>query len=135
MPEINTAMFQRIHHQITTHPESHNQSFFEMAAVSCGTTRCVAGWAVWFEAEDRPELGGGAVFEIASTYLEVEGLPAPGSPAAGGRIASEIAAAHILGLDTDAADRLFYTLDNDRAVECVEELAAGSIPAELTEEV
>jgi len=39
----NTDLFRKIHDQITTHPESHDQGDWESP---CGTTRCVAGWAL-----------------------------------------------------------------------------------------
>lgn len=125
MPEINTAMFQRIHDQITAHPEGHDQSFFELARPVCGTTRCIGGWAVHFTAVDRG-YGTLPVDEAAERYL-AEGSVPPHP------FMTEIeqAAAHILGLDPDVADRLFYTMVDKQAVEYVAELAAGSIPADL----
>ncbi len=45
MSEFNRELFQKIHDQITGHPETHNQDSWESL---CGTTRCVAGWAVHF---------------------------------------------------------------------------------------
>lgn len=45
---INRDLFRKIHEQITNHPESHDQGSFEGVDYTCGTTRCVAGWANWF---------------------------------------------------------------------------------------
>lgn len=47
MPDINQELFQKIYDQISQHPETHGQSTWE-AARGCGTTRCVAGWAINF---------------------------------------------------------------------------------------
>ena len=49
MPELNIPLFQKIHAQITRDPGSHDQGSWE-AVGECGTTRCIAGWALHFEA-------------------------------------------------------------------------------------
>jgi hypothetical protein len=42
---MNTELFQQIHDIITTRPEAFDMATWEYTK-SCGTTRCVAGWAV-----------------------------------------------------------------------------------------
>lgn len=42
---MNTELFQQIHDIITAQPEGFNMDAWEYTN-SCGTTRCVAGWAV-----------------------------------------------------------------------------------------
>lgn len=139
MPEINKSMFQRIHSQITTAPESHVQAFFEMEDTSCGTTRCVAGWALWFDGIDRgSDVDALGVGGLAERYLrDVKGEDIPdinseGYEGSGDYIVK--AATDILGLDLAVADRLFYTMSNPLAVLYVAELATGSVPVELTSE-
>lgn len=52
----NQEMFQRVHAMLTEFPMLHRQKFWEEDDTalngSCGTTRCVAGWAVWLKALD-----------------------------------------------------------------------------------
>lgn len=126
MAEINTAMFRRIHDQITAHPETHDQGVFESR---CGTTRCIAGWAIHFAAVDRADGSDqyGMPYKI-NKYWQAKGednLPLYDI--------TETTAADILGMPFDAAHGLFYTMDDELAVDYVAELATGSIPTDLLE--
>lgn len=97
---INTELFQKVYDQITKHPETHDQSIFEGG---CGTTRCVAGWAVVIH------------HGIDSIYqLHYRG---------GSFIARE--AAELLGLSEEEADHLFYKTVNYEAVELCRQYASG----------
>lgn len=50
-PKINRKLFRQIHEVITTRPDLHDQSYYELrngtpeVLPDCETTRCVAGWA------------------------------------------------------------------------------------------
>lgn len=122
---INTAMFRRIHDQITAHPETHDQGVFE---ASCGTTRCIAGWAIYFAAVDRAD--GSDEYGMAAKidkYWRAKGGDWPTYEI------TERTAADILGMPFDAAYTLFYCMEDELAVEYVAELATGSIPTDLLE--
>lgn len=50
-PKINKNLFRMIDDVITEHPDWHDQSSWQDSyspMSSCGTTRCVAGWAQFF---------------------------------------------------------------------------------------
>lgn len=101
---INTEMFQKIYDQITQHPDTHDQGTFE----DCGTSRCIAGWAVALR------------YGVADTTIysgevpdredeEVEGV--------GYLSGTAVIARNILGLTGEQAYDLFYDLNDERAVE------------------
>jgi hypothetical protein len=54
---VNRKMFAEIHELISAFPELHNQHYWEEddaeATGSCGTTRCIAGWATWLGAKEH----------------------------------------------------------------------------------
>jgi hypothetical protein len=44
---LNTELFKKIHEVVSANPQRHDQATWEGQSVGdCGTTRCVAGWAV-----------------------------------------------------------------------------------------
>jgi len=97
--------------QIRMHPETHYQGSYES---SCGTTRCVAGWAAHFHG-----------------YRQISAFPTamwigPGTASQPGRhLVHEVAAAH-LGIGEDDANILFAgTLPSQEAVHALEYLAKG----------
>lgn len=56
---VNREMFAEIYDLITEYPELHRQSSWETDPAEtnlCGTTRCIAGWAVWIGARDAELL-------------------------------------------------------------------------------
>lgn len=89
---------QRILDQITAHPETHNQDTWSNENGACGTTYCIAGWAVALNAEPGEDARRNAVTRA--------------------RLARELAApdAHwptlgqkLLGLSEEAAEDLFFS--------------------------
>lgn len=124
---INTDMFRRIHEQITAHPETHYQGTFE---ADCGTTRCVAGWAVHFWGVDKnldSSLDIGALSEVYVSTQDI-GFKPESEVIELGWEALEAVAADILGLDNCDANRLFYTMNDEEAVRFVESFKAGVNP-------
>lgn len=99
MPEINRELFQKIHDQITMEPETHWQGTWES---DCGSTRCVAGWAIHF-ATDREDV--------------LDGLEALGAGAAFFNV--PLIAERLLGLTSNESLGLFYA-QNSQAAELVE---------------
>lgn len=113
MPELNIPLFKKIHDRISAAPEVHSQDTWE-----CGSTRCIAGWAVHLTTGEPvfSENNGWrglhpATRELARRY----GLAADSVPAI---------ALRLLGITADEAGRLFYA-DDDKAAEAVDLAAAG----------
>lgn len=94
----NTAMFKKVHDQITERPELHSQADWEYTlANGCGTTRCVGGWTLHFLNPGLP------VSDVAS-LLDEHGR-------------TDRAAAQVLGLNEAEADHLFYNTTEEEAVD------------------
>lgn len=100
---INTELFQKIYDQITQHPETHDQGHFE-AEWHCGTTRCIAGWAV--------------IMHYGLYSLYDSNVPMRGRITDSGYLSGTAnTAAGILGLSDDQAHELFYEMNNEKAVD------------------
>lgn len=107
LPEINKELFQKVYDQISSEPETHEQWTWEdseTANEECGTTRCVAGWAVFFghNLEHGQSIycgyGDGSAWRHPSIQRE---------------------AAHLLGLTDNEAAHLFLSTNNSQARELV----------------
>lgn len=124
MSTLNSSMAERVLTQITEHPETHSQTTFEGVGYDddvCGTTRCIAGWAVYFWAQDRGIEGG--VMDLAEAYVAEVGVATIldaieyGEDSNGDGVEDiEAAAAHILGLKYSESHPLFYNLNNYSAL-------------------
>jgi hypothetical protein len=117
MPELNLPLFAKIRDQITAHPELHEQSDFEYPS-NCGTSRCVAGWAILLDAHGRGEQIDS--FRESSDYLVDDRSPSD-------------FARQLLGLTYAEADYLFFQAGNKEAVDIVKGCAAGvrfDVPAD-----
>lgn len=107
---INIEMFKRIENIIIANPEMHSQLEYEYED-SCGTTRCIAGWAIHLWGQDNGRTG--SLWQIRHAW-------------SGGRLSSSHEAGQrILGLTPQEADELFYCMDNERALEMVQQYARG----------
>lgn len=93
-PAVGQETAQAVLEIIRLHPEQHGQQTWE-EHVSCGTTRCVGGWAQFLHYET----------------VDVEFAPGRGR--------------QLLGLDTVDAYRLFYGTSNSEAVHALEYVAKG----------
>lgn len=111
---VNRELFQKIHEVITLHPEQHDQGTWEESDPTCGTTRCVAGWAVTLTT-GKPVYGKGEALHPATLALgKRPGIPSVPS------IAGEL-----LGLSDVVAWDLFYRTSNDKARDVVRAFAEG----------
>lgn len=98
-------LWRKIDHQLTTEPESHDQGDFESDDDDdCGTSRCVAGWAIHF-------FSGGGHRSIYAAKREIEKRHYQGE----GFVHSATMGRDILGLSQKDSDWLFYDTDNDEA--------------------
>lgn len=111
----NVEMFKKIHNQITLHPETHHQGTFEEGQ-SCGTTRCVAGWAIHLWGVENGFAG--SVNDLMGMYVANHMNPNEW-------VEIEDAAGHLLGLSEREAYQLFYNFNEPDVVRMVSEYAAG----------
>lgn len=91
------VLARRIWDHISDHPQTHNQSNWVTYTPGCGTTRCVAGWAVY--------LTTGEDLTVGASYME--------------------AGQQLLGLSDLDTHRLFLHASNRGAVRALEFLAKG----------
>jgi hypothetical protein len=130
---INQKMFGEIYGLLIEFPELHRQIGWEDKPVdsdSCGTTRCVAGWATWIAARDLGlltrkrqhtdlDIRSALAVHLGLTDDNAEGWYYEDYPAnTYGRIGG-----HVLGLDNDQAYRLFHDMNNKRVVARVKSYA------------
>lgn len=114
MPELNIPLFRKIHAQIESFPESHNQGSWE-----CGTSRCVAGWAVHLTT-GQPVYATIGLHSATRKLVEELDVRDTGSIPAVAR--------RLLGITADEAGRLFYA-DEAQAAEAVRLAATGQADA------
>lgn len=108
----NDFIIDQVLAQILMFPETHNQDGWETQE-SCGTTRCVAGWAVHFSEDyDIVNLArfGGNAYPVRK-----------GAPEYDYSFWSS-AGADVLGLSEYEAEYLFFECDNEQAVEFLKDL-------------
>lgn len=111
--KYNVDLMLAIRQQITAHPESHEQRFWAQRT-ECGTTYCIAGWAVTLTGkamEWRSRPGPSAEIEGAWRVSDLHG----------GRGISAVAA-DLLGLTGEEAESLFHQGNNARALARLDEL-------------
>lgn len=109
LPELNTKLFGQILDVIEKHPEHHDQNDFENPRAECGTTRCVAGWAIFIDATNRGEN--------ITSYIQASSMPFG--------VAPSTVAGRLLGITPQEREELFYRVDNSGAVDLVRRYAAG----------
>lgn len=121
---LNREAFQKIHEVISVQPERLAMSTWEddEPAESCGTTRCVAGWAIHFATGGAPLFanGGGPSDEVRNLARDHELDPDDFSTST----LFECLGANLLGLSYREARAVFY-LPNDVASALVRLAAAG----------
>lgn len=118
IPEPGPKTAQAILDIIRLVPERHEQSSWQGTnneaiertelgqAETCGTTRCVGGWAVWLHDGTLSLNGGECVCASCSPDLRRR-------------------AAQCLGLHHATANKLFYDTSNEQAVKALEMIAEG----------
>ena len=118
---VNKELFQKIHVQITAMPKSLDMNDWGRKS-ECGTTMCVAGWAVALSHEptdlDWTVSGYGLPDRLTGVYTR------SGWESGWESIANR--AEELLGLDEDTAYELFHHSTDDEAREIVEEYASGT---------
>lgn len=117
---IPAEAFQEVNDLLIEFPELHYQGRWESDTTisRCGTTRCVAGWAVWVQARKlglltrKRDLTDIAIRQAVAASVDID---LSRSTAAGACDAyyTRVGAA-ILGLGRTEATSLFYDLDDKR---------------------
>lgn len=114
---LNREAFQKVWGHIKDAPESLQMESWEGEESECGTTRCVAGWAI-YDVIQEP-LWGRDLYpnpKMAKLGKEITGKYT-GDPLP--------LAAHLLGMDRSDASTLFLGADNDQATDFVRLAAEG----------
>ncbi len=122
--------FQEVHALLTEFPELHYQGRWEYDnadTTRCGTTRCLAGWAVWVQARRlglltrKRDL---TSYDVRWAVAASVGIDLSRSTVAyaGDAYYTRVSAA-ILGLSWDAASSLFFDLDDKRVTARVKSFA------------
>lgn len=131
---VNQKMFAEIHELITEFPELHRQSAWEtdpQETVDCGTTRCVAGWAVWLAAREhgllsrKREFTDGTVRQELADLLGVtaQDIEDDWYLSEYGPTGYPVLGAKVLGLDGEQAYNLFHDFNNERVAARVKSYA------------
>lgn len=110
VPEVEDLRL-KVLRQIERHPEAHDQEVWES---ECGTTRCVAGWALILAYPQATSAGQALYFYSEDHYV-----------AGGGSASFEEAAGRLLGLTPFEASDLFFGISNEEAVEKLRDLVHG----------
>lgn len=121
MNQEQKALAQKILNQVENYPESLHMDSWEASCLpdrynwktgeaveGCGTTRCIAGWAVHFASKPGEES-----YQTRRRIRLANGLAGPTYMYVG---------AHLLGLDSEQAEKLFLDLDESGAVEYLRRL-------------
>ena len=108
-PEKGQETAQAVFDAITANPELHLQSVW-VHEQSCGTRRCVAGWARHLHGHE-------------SCTISLEGGIPWGKP--GSMSVTAIVAADLLQISESDARQLFYRTSNHEALTAIEWLARG----------
>lgn len=116
---VNVDLFQKIDRELTGHPEQHDQSSWES---DCGTTRCVAGWAIHLVIGRQSLYHPSGLGWSDAHYQLHEQLGVPMSMHGPGSLAAKL-----LGLSVREAEILFHHTTNEQARRAVRLAAAGDI--------
>lgn len=128
---INTELFAKVRDVIKDQPDQHDQSTWESVLTeSCGTTRCVAGWAIHLTTGEKvvhwePGLPFIEASPSVRTLAAERNIQADSDDRDGLTLIPGLAAS-LLGLTKAQADILFFA-DNKGALNCVELAADGDL--------
>jgi hypothetical protein len=109
--KYNVDLMLEVKHAIENDPSAHDQMYW-VRSRTCGTTMCIAGWAV--------HLAGKHEFKFDYSHdgsLTVDYVRTP----EGHSLVPDVAA-DLLGLDEDESYRIFWTQDNEAAMGMLDEL-------------
>lgn len=128
----NQELFRQIDGVLTEFPMLHCQQYWQEADThatgSCGTTRCVAGWAVWFKAvelglvsrkRDHVDL---KMVRAVARSVNVDTTDEYGSELGMHSLYTAVGG-ELLGLDSDDAGYLFMDMNGGRVARRVQSYA------------
>jgi hypothetical protein len=106
--KLNVELAEKVLKQVTDHPETHDQAHWMTRGPACGTTACLAGWALRFSRPDAEVFWQDGLRGVqVATEVTVDGTAWGISEAA----------AEVLGLDLEEADELFLTMDSSSSID------------------
>lgn len=111
-PEEQQALRKAVLEQITLFPETHDQADWEIYNNECGTTRCIAGWAVMLAKPGHQSAEEALHYVVQENMDDAEIFDI--SFNGGGDFFS--IGKRLLGLYEFEADKMFLT-DDERAIE------------------
>jgi len=117
---LNLPLAEAVLEQVTAHPEMHDQNCYGIRR-GCNTTQCIAGWAVVLS-PDAEAVWSGSLIAKGVDVLEAVKMLSGDGYAFTVDVAS--AGSQLLGLTEDEADELFFSFDDDHAVDYLRELIA-----------
>jgi hypothetical protein len=106
--KLNVELAEKVLKQVTDHPETHDQAHWMTRGLACGTTACLAGWALRFGRPDAELLwqdGVGGKQIVIEVVVD------------GTTWGADEAAAEVLGLDSEEADELFLSMNKDVSID------------------
>lgn len=121
---MNRELFKKIHDVISVNPESFDMTAWEEGdGTLCGTSRCIAGWAVSIAADApiyNPVKGADQHFYSPPVVDLVERMGLDPDDAS-----IPLIAERLLGLTERQANLAFYRFDNERMAQFVKAAADG----------
>lgn len=101
---------------VQNHPDEFEMNHFGERGSACGTSACIAGWAMELHPESKP------VWTKVDSWIKDEhDLHVLGGAEIDGEFYNEETAGRmLLGLTPDQSENLFYTGDNAAAIELLE---------------
>ena len=139
MSRLNTELFKKIHEVVSANPQRHDQGTWESVLTQdgtsflpeCGTTRCVAGWAVHLTTGQKlfhwePGMPSVILSDSTIRLAQEHGIPIESIDDLG--VVPNVAS-KMLGLTDIEAENLFYNAGDDRAREIVAAAVAGDTEA------
>lgn len=124
---VNKSLFREIHDAITAAPDEFDMATWGVQRITqsgdvCGTSMCVAGWAVALTVPVERQIWNRDEFNN-HRYLDFVRVEDTESPGHFYKENVENYAREVLGLDWEEATKLFHEINDDVATEMVAEYA------------
>lgn len=112
---MNIELAKKVLDYIEAHPKEHDQNSFIDHKPVCGTTKCIAGHAMLLSGEFEVKD-----ITVSSSYSFLAIAKAGSNEEAD----YEAEGRRVLGISSEQANHLFFNLDNDEAIDYLNQLIA-----------